>query len=182
MLVAVGLFAVIMTLALGALLVLSDADRKAEALKSSIDNVSFTLDSMSRAIRTGSKYHCGLPVVSLSTITPQDCRTGANYFAFVASDGSLIEYGYDPSCTAQSCFIGERITPVNGPSSGELPMTSSNVLINDGSNLFYTIGTTPGDATQPKVTILIHASVIGDATSTAVFNLQTSIAQRLYDK
>ncbi len=188
MLVAVGLFIVIMTLALGALLTLIAADRRAEDLQSSIDNVSFALDSISRAIRTGSNYHCGYPSVTFNTIkgNTQDCSsTGATYFAFIASDDSLVEYQLGTNsvpCTAQACSIYQQITPVNGQPSGFLPMTSPNVLINNGSPIFYVVGSTLGDTLQPKVTILIHGSVLGSATPNAVFNLQTSVTQRLYDK
>src|SRR4051812_11444285 len=84
MLVSITLFSVVMVMALGALLSLSVADRRAEALKSSIDNLTFALDSMSRAIRTGNTYHCG----SSGTLSvAQDCTTGNNYITLITANG-----------------------------------------------------------------------------------------------
>jgi len=60
MLVSVAIFAVVMTVALGSLLAMSESDRKAQTLKSVINNLNFSLDSMSRAIRTGTTYSCDI--------------------------------------------------------------------------------------------------------------------------
>ena len=187
MLVAVGLFTFIMVIALGALLVLSGADRRAEDLKTSVDNLNFALDSMSRAIRTGTNFHCGAPAVTLNSIKsePQNCTTGANYFAFINSDGALVEYQLDTSCSAQACAIDQQITPPNGQPSGFQPLTAPQVIINDTSPIFYVVGAPPksqGDTIQPKVTMLLHGSVAGSTHLSSTFNLQTSVTQRLYDQ
>jgi prepilin-type N-terminal cleavage/methylation domain-containing protein len=52
-LVSVMIFSVVMTVALGALLAMSQSDKQAEELKTVVNNLDFALDSMTRTIRTG---------------------------------------------------------------------------------------------------------------------------------
>src|SRR5437868_2432209 len=72
-LVSVMIFSIVMTVALRALLSMSESDRRAEAMKSVINNLNFALDSMVRDIRTGYNYHCGTSGADLSTPGTQDC-------------------------------------------------------------------------------------------------------------
>ena len=59
------------------------------------------------------------------------------------------------------------------------PITSAEVYI-DTLN-FYVTGTASA-VIQPKVTILISGVVNMNAEQNSVFNLQTSVTQRLYDQ
>lgn len=58
MIVSLGIFAVVAVIAVGALLKITDANKKAQTLKSSINNINFAMESMSREIRMGSNYYC----------------------------------------------------------------------------------------------------------------------------
>ncbi len=184
MLVSVALFATVMTIALGALLAISQSDLKAESLKTVINNLNFALDDMSRSIRTGSNYHCG---AGGTLSVPQDCsgqggtQDGASYLAFTASDGSLVEYQLDTNLCAngQGC-IERQVTPAGGTPSGFLPITSPDVVVTGLT--FYVIGSPPGDGLQPKVTILLHGFSPKVTGAESQFNLQTSITQRIYDQ
>ncbi|MDE1945523.1 MAG: prepilin-type N-terminal cleavage/methylation domain-containing protein, partial [Patescibacteria group bacterium] len=53
LIVAIGLFAVVMTLASGAYLIMIGVNRETEGLATGIDNLSFVLESMTTAMRTG---------------------------------------------------------------------------------------------------------------------------------
>src|SRR3990167_630199 len=64
MIVAVALFAIVMLVSVGALLSLTAANRKAQALQSVMNNLNVALDGMVRSIRMGSNYHCGLGTFS----------------------------------------------------------------------------------------------------------------------
>ena len=55
MIVAVALFAVVMLISVAALLALVDANRKAQALQSVMNNLNIALDGMVRSVRMGSK-------------------------------------------------------------------------------------------------------------------------------
>ena len=181
MLVSVAIFSIVMTLALGSLLALSVADRKAETLKSGVDNVTFALDSMSRAIRTGSNYHCG----SSGTLTSaQNCPSGANYFTFLASNGVQTTYLLDTLNT----YCGQTQAPygcIERSTDGGttwIPITSPDIIVQNVGNLFYVTGAATGDGVQPKVTVTVNSSIpVSTTQSTNVF-MQTTATQRIYDQ
>src|SRR3989344_1570356 len=58
MIVSITIFTVVALVAVGALLKVVDANKKAQSLKSTINNLNFALDSMSREMRVGSNYFC----------------------------------------------------------------------------------------------------------------------------
>src|SRR3989338_9611363 len=95
LIVAVGLFAVVMLISVGALMSLVSANRKAQALQSVINNLNITLDGMVRSIREGSDYQCGS-----QPVTDPDCSEGGSSITFVSHDGQTIVYAYDAGNTS----------------------------------------------------------------------------------
>ena len=57
LIVAVGLFALVMLLAAGAYLMMIGVNRQAQGIATGIDNLSFALETMTRSIRTGTNYN-----------------------------------------------------------------------------------------------------------------------------
>jgi prepilin-type N-terminal cleavage/methylation domain-containing protein len=180
LLVSVAIFSIVMVMALGSLLALSAADRKAETLKSAIDNLTFGLDSMSRAIRTGYGYHCG----SGGTLAaPQDCNgTGANYLTFTGSDGKRVYYQLDT--TTSVCGQAGTIGCIERSSDGAtwLPITSPDLVIQNYGYLFHVVGAPTGDNVQPKVIMTINATVTVSTNQTTSVHMQTTVTQRIYDQ
>jgi prepilin-type N-terminal cleavage/methylation domain-containing protein len=184
LMVSVALFAIIMVMALGALLSISAADRKAETIESVMNNLNFAVESMTRTIRTGYDYHCG-------TLTGGDCANGDTLFKFTAQDGSSIIYAYDNSsaCGQTGAVAGCILRSTNGGAT-YLPITAPEVIITNaastGSGLqFYLRGSSlgsTGDNTQPNVVITINGYVKISETQKSPFTIQTSVTQRLYDR
>ncbi|MBP6858336.1 MAG: prepilin-type N-terminal cleavage/methylation domain-containing protein [Candidatus Pacebacteria bacterium] len=58
MIVSLAVFSVVAVVALGALVKIVSANRKAQTLQTSITNLNFALDAMSREMRTGGAYTC----------------------------------------------------------------------------------------------------------------------------
>lgn len=58
MIVSLALFTVVAVIAIGAFLKITDSNKKSQTLKTTINNLSFTLESMSREMRVGSTYYC----------------------------------------------------------------------------------------------------------------------------
>ena len=190
MMVSVAIFAIVMTIALGSLLAMSESDRKAQTLKSVINNLNFSLDSMSRSIRTGQAYHCDSLQLPLSD--PRDCKDTsqggpATSFAYQpAQGGATVVYRFETSDTA-AAVCGQPagkvgcITRSFDGGNTYLAITSPEVFISALN--FYVIGAAESPSTiQPKVVILISGVVTVTATQTSAFNLQTSVTQRLYDQ
>jgi prepilin-type N-terminal cleavage/methylation domain-containing protein len=58
MIVSMAIFSIVAVIALGALTKIIASNRKAQSLQSSITNLNFMLDSMSRELRVGAYYQC----------------------------------------------------------------------------------------------------------------------------
>lgn len=174
-LVSVAIFATVMVIALGALLSMSESDRKAQTLKSVINNLNFSLDAMSRAMRTGTNYHCNVTVLPVTG--PHDCSaTPATSVAFLSADNQTVQYclGNGSSCSPSGTAI-----LVKKGIAAFAPLTASEVII---TNLqFYVTGAENANV-QPHVVILLSGKVIVSASQTSTFDLQTSVTQRLYDQ
>lgn len=143
--VSVGLFTVIMTLASGAYLVMINVNRQAQSIATGINNLSFALETMVYNIRTGARYNCG---------GIGDCPNGSGSFEFIKSvSGVSVLHSYTVS--------GGRIQERKGSIADYL--TDSSVKIS--SLTFYAIGVhsgthlPPNDWRQPRVTIVVSGWV-----------------------
>lgn len=176
-LVSVAIFTTVMVIALGALLAMSESDRKAQTLKSVINNLNFSLDAMSRAMRTGINYHCD--VTQLPVTDPRDCNqasSGASSIAFLSAENQIVKYcrGNGSTCDPSGTAV---LVSKNGAQYA--PLTSSEVTI---TNLqFYVTGATDAQI-QPHTVILLSGEVPVSVSQTSAFDLQTSVTQRLYDQ
>ncbi|MEK7641899.1 MAG: type II secretion system protein [Patescibacteria group bacterium] len=81
MIVSLGVFSVVAVVALGALVKIVSANKKAQSLQSSITNLNFALDAMSRELRTGTTYFCeannGTTNYRGSTLAKGACPSGS---------------------------------------------------------------------------------------------------------
>lgn len=180
MLVSVAIFATVMTIALGALLSMSESDRRAQTLKSVINNLNFSMDAMSRSIRTGTDYHCDASATPVSD--PRDCAAApAGSVAFKDAYGRRVIYQFETSnaalCGQPSGAVGCIVRSIDaGPYA---PLTSSEVRI---TNLQFYVTGAQSATVQPHMVILLSGSVAVSPSQTSSFDLQTSVTQRLYDK
>jgi prepilin-type N-terminal cleavage/methylation domain-containing protein len=180
MLVSVAIFSTVMAIALGALLSMSESDRKAQTLKSVINNLNFSLDDMSRTARTGRNYHCDLNVTNPAITVARDCdqsTAGATSFAFLSSDGQTVQYcrGTAPS----TCDPAGTAILVSKGGVTFAPLTSAEVVIT--SLQFYITGATTATL-QPHIVVLLSGQVPVSASQISTFDLETSVTQRLYDQ
>ena len=158
LIVAIGLFAIVITLVTGAYLMMIGIMRQAQATATGIDNLSFALEAMTRTIRTGVDYSCN---------GGQDCLGGGGTFSILdLSSGSTVTY----------TTSGGAITK------NDLPITDSSV-VNITSLLFYVSGTQPlssfGDTNQPHVTIVISGTVSpGPGKPPLTFSVETGATMR----
>lgn len=168
LMVAVSIFTVVMTVSVGTLLSLADANRKAQTLASVTNNLNFALDSMTRAIRTGYTYHCTDTPNSLPSGV-SDCVNGASGFVFTDSSGQRVGYRLSDSRIERNIDSG-----------GWVPLTASEIEITDMR--FYMNGSTPADTVQPMVTISIQGETDIVAKAESSFDIQTSVTQRFLDE
>lgn len=170
--VAVGIFSVVMVVSIGALLSLADANRKTQALQSVLYNLNTSIDGMVRAIRMGSQY--------------QVANGGAEL--------SFLPYGA-PSSNADERWIyrwddtngdgnPDRLVKVYKPQGFTtrvtVPLTGKEVTIDKAR--FYVDGEDPADLLQPRVMIILQGKAGADKVkTTTTFSIQASATQRLLD-
>lgn len=180
--VAVGLFTVVVLVSSSAFLGVVVSNRKTLAARTAIDNLNSAIESMTRTIKTGSAYHCGTSGI-LSD--PLDCPLGASSMAIerqkgnptVLSDQIIYRIGPAGTCGAgQICFSDDGGT-------NYLALTAPFPELSLEKLQFQVYGSVPEPlitSKQPLVVIIIKGTA-GTGTAKTTFNVQTSVSQRLPD-
>jgi type II secretory pathway pseudopilin PulG len=173
-LVSITLFMVVMTVAMGAVLGIFNANRKTDSMKAVMDNLNATLETMSREMRFGTKYYCGS---SYYNPAAQNCPSGSTAISFLTQDNQQV--GYDINSTS-------IVKTVNG--AAHIPVTAPEVVITDLT--FYVLGAMPpstdvcdgsSDCLQPRVLIKIKGYAGTKPESRTNFTVQTTVSERHLD-
>lgn len=165
LIVAVGIFSMVMLVVMGVYLALISYDRQARATNQLVANLSFSLESMVRTIRTGTSYTCvGDPCTAIT---------------FNDSEGTAVHYLRRSDGTLGQC-TGSLVATCN--SGNATPLTDATINITTLAFYVRGVGTTGAAATvQPQVTILAKGTMATDAGKEIEFTIQTSGTQRVLD-
>ena len=155
MIVSVAIFSTVVLIAIGALLSIIAANRKANSLRVVMENLNFAVESIARDVRTGDGYECGG--------TGGDC-SGADDISFEDQNGNAVTY----------YLSGNTI--LRTTATGTITMTSPSVVIEDVN--FSVEGSDAGDGIQPRVLMTIQGYAGEDDRTRSAFSIQTSISQR----
>ncbi len=182
MIVAFGIFAVIMVVAIGSLVSLIEANHKAQALKTVVNNLHFAIENISRNLRTGSVYHCDITVGMLTQT--RDCpQNSAASIIFTARDGKRIVYKYTPVTgsygTIDRAVIAAGDEGRLADSSTYVPITAPEVRVEQLR--FYVDGTGLSDQEQPRVLIVVRGTMLGKGKVSTSFGIETMVSQRFLD-
>ena len=151
MIVAVGLFTIVATVALVGVVRALDANRKVQATQVIINKLNFALESMTRDIRFGHKYkECGSSCLEFKKEQVGQSIQTIRYNL----NGDVIERCVDGSC--------QDITPVQ---------------VEVDQLVFTVSGASKTDDKKPRVSILLHGLVGRQEFETDV-TLQTTVNQR----
>lgn len=153
MMVAVTVFTVIMVVCLSAFLNISNIQRKAEVVRAVNDNLNFSIELMTREIRSGQDYIVG---------------GGGSSLTFTSVDGYTIFY---------RLLNGRIERSDNGVNF--FALTAPEVVIT--KLLFFIDGEAAGDFQQPRVTLVINGLAKNKEGIESKLNLQTTISQRKLD-
>lgn len=157
LLVAMGIFSVVVTIAVGGFTVALRSQRQAAGLLAANSNVSITIEQMAREIRTGYNF-CTLQNCLLSELTFKNAR------------------GEDVTYRLNNGAIERKAVPAGGSAEFQ-KITADNVLIRHLE--FYLNGREAGDGLQPRITIALGVSSPEIGISGSVVNLQTTVSSRL---
>jgi len=164
MLIAVGIFVVITSFSLGAILSIFDANNKARSLKTVMDNLNLAIEDMTRTVHFGTNYHC---TSSGSTSAPRNCPNGDDYLV-VNFKGSSVAYRKHES-TMQRADGGTSFKDI----------TSSDTVIQYLK--FYVFNSSSSVAGQPYIVVVIKGYVGTKPTTQSTFSIETVISQRTLD-
>lgn len=153
LMVSLGIFAMVSTMATGAYLIIINANRHAQAIATGINTVSYALENMTRNIRTGHGYTCN------------DLELGT--FSFADTSGKQIQY---------TTLDGQIVMTKDGVQSA---LTDPSVGVD--KLRFECSGGTTTDQLQSAVVITVSGHVTSGPSRDVPFNVQTMAVMRTPD-
>jgi prepilin-type N-terminal cleavage/methylation domain-containing protein len=106
--VALMIFSIVAVVSLAALLKIIDANNKSQTIQDAVINMSFSLEAMSREMRSGSMYYCvSLPSGSDVSVTslPSQSISAACTSGQGSSSGNGIGFAFLSTRTAATCRL-----------------------------------------------------------------------------
>jgi len=183
-LISVALFIIIVVAGTGALMNVSLIHKKSQDMRSIMDSLNYSLDDMSRNIRTGSNLNCTIVPISVTIIsntTPpfltNSCPSGGPAVSFISSDGSSrLNYYFSQN-------PGGNYSLYTASSVAQFPVQLSSNEVNFSSASGFTVigaNPPPTDYQQPLVIIRLVGTITTNGSVTP-FSIQTSVSQRAAD-
>lgn len=195
--VSISIFSVVMLIVIGALLMLNDANKKAQAIRAVVDNLNFAVDDMTRSMRTGRDFKCGMYVNNgYIAGSPTPCtKTGTETIVFTG----LQQQGYESGEILHTCYAysysrgdtegrgsilyGTKLISAGDPCSGATIQVSTFVSpeVEIAGLKFYVFDedSTLNPKQQPKVVIALSGDINVDRYKFQTpFNIQTTVSQR----
>jgi prepilin-type N-terminal cleavage/methylation domain-containing protein len=187
MIVAVGLFAIVMMIVVSVVLSIISGNRKAQAINSVVNNLNFAIESMVRDMKTGYDYRCDTSVsMDPGDFGPNnrcdstDFVDSVQFISVLGTGGSPmpVRYAFYEDATAGMGRI-EKTSSVGGSLFSSY-ITSPDINIKSLKFFVKNPPPNPGnhaEAGQPGILVLISGTAkIGLEESD--FNIQTFVSQR----
>lgn len=174
MIVAVGIFTVVVVVAVSSLLTLTASERKAITLQNTQDNMRFAVEAMAKEMRTGENFKqaCAGGCDEINYKTARGHWVSYRLFHDEVNDFHLIK----KASTETGCVFNEISRIFD--SLCYFPFTSIDIRV---ENLVFYITGVGDDNLQPKVTIVMEATTPGIERTASRLLLQTTVAQRRLD-
>ena len=186
MMVAIGIFTMIITIGIGSILATNVTRNKTESQRKAIDTLTFVMEDMTRNLRLArGAYRCMDPrVETLNDEEPADCLGGKLGIAYEPYDGNGPDnpdlsnqeiYWIDPGRGLMKSYDGGQTSVVL--------VLEEEFKFNIAQSGFNVIGSEPGisDGRQPRVIIRMAGETVGPGPNT-VLNLQSTVSRRLIDQ
>lgn len=187
MMVSMALFAVVAVVAIGALLKIVDANKKAQAIETSINNLNFVLESMSREMRLGTNYSCygSSGEIPTTLSSSRSCDAAGNWAIGFNSSKTV---GGDSGCNLIYAYAFEDgvLQKAEQASCGGA-LTFSPVISNDtnlDSQIAFDIASArvvSSGVGEPYAQFHFRGSAGVKEKTKSTFDLQTTVSQRIPD-
>ncbi len=206
MIVSLGVFSVVVTIAVGAMLMLISTNQQLQGEQSVMTNLAFALDTMTREIRTGYNYYCVSAVNesvggsanvfeddnnpdTIVGVNTSDCATGRpsnSRFQGISffEGGNSITKNVTGARRILYYFDEDENKIMRRVGNNDAQSVVSSGLVIQNAE-FYVTGSSPWNSPgsnleQPTVTIYIEAKESGDVDA-KVYYLETTVTQRTLD-
>ncbi len=181
MVVAVGLFSIVMMVALAIILSVVDNNKKVHSVNVVVNNLNFAIDSMVRDIKTGVEYGCTLSttlilggscsgsddnITLISTLSDQNKIVEYRFVANEETGGKILKSSCVLNATGDGCEPGTQV--YGNLTSSEINITDATFVVNQGSE----------GVSQPAVFLQIKGTSAINPTEASDFKIQTLISQR----
>ncbi len=179
--VAVSIFTIVMVVALGAILAIVNANRKAQSLHTVINNVNLAVETMARDLRTGYNYKCG-PTKDVCTYGTTASYEEISFTSLQVAErlgtDDVVTVIYRRSETSEGKGYLEKSID---DGTNWTRITDNSVDIEGLSFRVWGINTLlTGDTNQPKIILNLKAKITAHGNSSE-FAIQTFISQRYLD-
>ena len=171
MLVAVSIFAIVMVVSVGTLIVLVTSSSVTQRIQSLTTNLSFATDMMTRDIRTGHSYYCTSSIGGTLPSGTRDCASGESGIVFTNSETE--------DRTAYRFNSTDGSLEFRIESGSWIRITSPEVTVSNAE--FYVTGSTRGDNTQPQARVILSGAPTDATLPVSTFYLQSTLTQRIVD-
>ncbi|MES2470884.1 MAG: type II secretion system protein [Patescibacteria group bacterium] len=167
--VSLGIFAVVALVAVGAFLKVVDANKKAQALKTAVNNLNFALETMSRELRTSFEYTNVSGNIETIEFQPlNDIDRGCDQDTEPFSIRYRLNTTENTIEKSEGCSGSADLSDYASIVSRELNVTKMEFnIINEGSL-----------TAQPMVRITLSGYAGMRERDKSYFNLQTTVSQR----
>lgn len=208
MIVSLGVFSGVITIAVGALLVLVAANNQLQGEQSVMTNLSFALDSMTREMRTGTDYYCESRAnysAGGSNSIFDDGNDLDDIFSSPPNAGPQDCAGRDPNDSLHGVSFKEGGDSISGTddrivyffdqdvgqlfrrigSGDKVSIVSSGIYIHQAD--FFVTGSEPlsdnpaVEQDQASITVFIEASATATSPVAERYQIQTTVTQRTLD-
>lgn len=189
LIVALFIFSMVMTISIGSIITIFDANKKSQSLQSVMNNLNLAMDSTTKALAVGTDYKClaysvGSPVPDLIG----DCDDAIVYggISFQSQDGENVSIFVRKSCFSANTTdlsYGCLVRRINN--GAFVPVSAPEIKLNRFE--FFVSGThtsqngQPDDEVQPRVSIFLSGTANAGPRNQTTFSLQTTVSQRTPD-
>ncbi len=185
LMVSLSLFIIVVLALVGSLYNVNNASRKVQAMRTVMDNLNFSMESMARTIRTGENIKCngdnnqGDPNCSLRYTTGGDTLSVKS----TLGENARITYSYekDPATGRGTLYKQRDELDTNGNtiSIGDtVALTSPEIDVQSFRFYVQGVDTSFTDQVQPSVIIKMEGVATAGADNVAPFAIQTMLSQR----
>jgi hypothetical protein len=190
--ISIGLFTVIMTIGISAILAVNNTSKKTQAMRAIIDNMSFVMEDMARSMRLGDYFVC-VPAGAPTLGDVWDGTTQRTADAPLNSDCKSISFepywDFQPSNYENQVayYINNGAvwkksdTETSFLSQDMVPITPAEIYIDENKSGFTVTGSSRADTKQPLITIVLSGTITLPGGGTTDFNMETTVSQRSLD-